>query len=103
MAVAKQMKQTNKSLIAWGEKVDISDKEEFRTYRFAEAEFIHEITIRKPLFLIVTNNGHRLSDEEGISHYVPYGWIELFWKNSKGRTAGFQCLDDEQKKIKKKK
>jgi hypothetical protein len=102
MAVAKQMKQTNKSLIPWAEKVDISGKEEYRTYKFAEGEFIHEIIIKKPVFLIVSNNGHRLLDEEGISHYVPYGWIELSWKNVEGRSEGFQCLEKKKKKVVKK-
>ena len=102
MAVAKQMKQTNKSLIAWAERVDIRGLEEFRTYRFAEGEFIHEVTIKKPVCLIVSNNGHRLLDEEGISHYVPYGWIELFWKNVESRTEGFQCLEGQNKKTRRK-
>ena len=42
-----------------------------------------EIIIEHPKFIIVSDNGHRVFDGE-ISHYIPYGWIHLWWKNPKG-------------------
>lgn len=53
------------------------DSEEFRTYVFKDGE----ITINSPLKLNVSNSGgHRVFDAQGISHYIPSGWIHLFWK-----------------------
>jgi len=71
------MKQTEKSLIIWGKKVDIS-KENYRVYVFPEGD---EIRINTPEYLIVSDNGHRIADSQGISHYIPYGWIHLYWEN----------------------
>ncbi len=81
------MKQTSKTLFPWAQKVDLSDKEERRTYRFSGGEFV---VIDSPQFLIVSDNGHRLLDGHGTSHYVPYGWIELTWTNKGERS--FYCL-----------
>jgi len=61
--------------------VDISS-EQFRTYRFANGE---EVTIKEPLQLSVSTSGHRLFDNDGVSHYVPKGWIHLKWKVKEGQ------------------
>jgi hypothetical protein len=84
------MKHTEKSLIDWNKKIDLSKKETSRTYRFPNNEFV---TITKPQFVIISDNGHRLLDGDGISHYVPYGWIELTWGNVDERS--FICLDSD--------
>jgi len=70
------MKQTKKSLMEWGKKVDIS-KEMYRTYVFDH----REVTISNPVYLIVSDNGHRIADVIGISHYIPHGWVHLYWEN----------------------
>jgi oxalate decarboxylase/phosphoglucose isomerase-like protein (cupin superfamily) len=80
------MKQTAKSLIPYYEKVDIKGTEHYRTYVFPGKE---EVTIQNPEFLIVSDNGHRVFAKDGISHYIPYGWIHLYWKNIGDRT--FKC------------
>jgi len=71
------MRETNKSLISWGKQIDIS-KEMFRVYVFPNKE---EVKIEKPLYLIVSDNGHRVVDQNYIAHYIPYGWIHLYWEN----------------------
>jgi len=91
------MKQTDKSLVPWDKKIDIRGKEEYRTYVFFEEGFKCEVTIEKPVFLIVTDNGHRIFDEERKSHYVPYGWKHIVWQNTEGRTDGFWSLEQENK------
>jgi len=64
--------------------VDISS-EEYRVYNFAaENGYISDVKITKPLRLNVSENGHRIFDAQGISHYVPKGWIHLFWKAKEG-------------------
>ena len=83
------MKQTSKSLIDWGRKIDLSGKEDSRTYRFPGGEYVK---IDLPQFLIVSDNGHRVLDGSGISHYIPYGWIELIWVSLGDRS--FLCLDE---------
>ena len=80
------MKQTENSLIEYYKKIDIKGKEVFRTYVFPGKE---EVTIESPEFLIVSDNGHRVFDANGISHYVPSGWIHLYWKNIGDRS--FLC------------
>ena len=85
------MEHTEKSLVPWNRKIDLTDKEESRTYRFPMGE---GVTITKPVFLIVSDNGHRLQDAKGVSHYVPYGWIHLSWKNIGDRS--FFCLETQE-------
>lgn len=60
---------------------DISS-EEFRTYDFTESG---SVTIKNPLYLNVSKNGHRLFDDDGVSHYIPYGWRHLYWKARPGK------------------
>ena len=60
---------------------DISS-EQFRTYEFSTGS---KVRIEKPKCLYVSaSGGHRLVDEEGISHYIPSGWIHLWWKVKDG-------------------
>lgn len=55
--------------------VNISS-EEFRVYNFGNTE----VKILDPLYLAVSKNGHRVLDGNGVSHYIPKGWIHLYWK-----------------------
>ena len=80
------MTETKNSLLDRAKKHDIRC-EEWREYRFPGDEIVR---IEKPQFLIVSDNGHRVGAGE-MSHYVPYGWIELKWKNVEGREANFIC------------
>lgn len=55
---------------------DISS-ERWREYRFLGNETIR---IERPLRLNVSESGgHRIFDAEGVSHYIPAGWIHLQW------------------------
>ena len=59
---------------------DISS-EEWREYIYKD----RTVKIEGPLALNVSKSGgHRLFDEDGISHYVPSGWIHLRWKARDG-------------------
>lgn len=42
------------------------------------------VTIEEPVTLIVSKHGHRIADAKGNGHYVPLGWIHLFWENKSG-------------------
>lgn len=60
---------------------DISS-EEYRVYNFGN----NEVQINKPLKLNVSRSGgHRLFDEQGTSHYIPAGWVHLYWKARPGQ------------------
>ncbi|WP_448664583.1 hypothetical protein ACG3SL_07870 [Sphingomonas sp. CJ20] len=60
---------------------DISS-EEWREYQFLGGE---KIRISAPLKLNVSESrGHRIFDANGISHYIPPGWIHLKWKVKNG-------------------
>jgi len=57
--------------------IDISS-EEWRAYEWAEEEII----INKPQWLAITDSGHRILDGDGISHYIPKGWLHLSWEGN---------------------
>ena len=59
---------------------DIST-ELWREYAFEKGQVVR---IEKPLKLYVSDNGHRLLDSGGVSHYVPFGWIHLRWQAKEG-------------------
>lgn len=60
---------------------DISNNET-RVYVFENKN----IEISKPLYLNVSKSGgHRIFDAQGISHYIPSGWVHLYWKAKKGK------------------
>ena len=59
---------------------DISS-EQWREYMFADGQVVR---IEMPLKLYVSDNGHRILDAEGVSHYVPLGWIHLKWRAKDG-------------------
>lgn len=55
---------------------DISS-EQWREYQFLDGQAIR---IDAPLKLNVSDSGgHRIFDAEGVSHYIPAGWIHLKW------------------------
>lgn len=60
--------------------VDISS-EAYRTYVFPDNQLVR---IEEPLQLSVSAGGHRLFDNNGVSHYIPKGWIQLSWKAKDG-------------------
>lgn len=54
----------------------------YRVYRFANGS---EVRINEPIKINVSKTGgHRILDNEGVSHYVPFGWIHLSWKAKQG-------------------
>jgi hypothetical protein len=66
-------KKSKKNDLIWS---DISS-EEWRSYRFPGDEIVEIIDPDK---LCVSENGHRIVDCSGRSHYVPKGWIHLIFK-----------------------
>lgn len=55
---------------------DISG-EVYRTYVFPSLE----VTIHSPTHLNVSESGgHRILDSNGTSHYIPNGWVHLYWE-----------------------
>lgn len=60
---------------------DISS-ERYREYRFRGGDVVR---IEAPLKLNVSESGgHRIFDAEGVSHYIPAGWIHLIWVAKEG-------------------
>ena len=43
------------------------------------------VTIKNPLMLHVSENGHRIWDAQNKSHYIPMGWIHLEWCPLEGK------------------
>lgn len=60
---------------------DISS-EMYREYEFGGGDLVR---INVPLYLHVSNNGHRVFDATGVSHYIPPGWIHLRWVAKDGQ------------------
>jgi len=54
--------------------IDISSEKE-RNYFFGE----YGVVIYRPLLLNIGGSGHRIWDDQGVSHFIPNGWIHLFW------------------------
>jgi hypothetical protein len=60
---------------------DIST-ELYREYDFGN----YKVRINEPIFLNVSKSGgHRIFDGSGKSHYIPTGWIHLYWEVSEGK------------------
>jgi hypothetical protein len=59
---------------------DISS-EKYREYVFP----VGVVRIENPLQLNVSKNGHRVFDAQGVSHYIPQGWIHLKWEVKEGK------------------
>ena len=58
--------------------------ETYRTYVYVKDGIQVPIRIEQPLKLSVSSNGHRLFDGSGKSHYMPKGWIHLYWEAKEG-------------------
>lgn len=67
------MKLINKSDYKF---IDISS-EEWRRYIFDNNKVV---VIAEPIYLSVSDSGHRILEKGGISHFIPKGWIQLSWK-----------------------
>jgi hypothetical protein len=51
---------------------------QYRVYEFPGG---HKVRLEKPLKLFVSESGgHRVFTADGISHYIPTGWIHLYWE-----------------------
>jgi len=69
------MKQTGRSMFPWNKPItDLN--ETHRTYVWPGGD---TLTIYGPRLLVVTDNGHRLIDEEDVVYYVAYGWLYIKW------------------------
>ena len=59
-------------------KFDDISSEKYREYVFSDTT----IRIDNPVALNVnySNQGHRVFDGQGVSHYIPGGWKEIKWE-----------------------
>jgi hypothetical protein len=56
--------------------------EEYREYLFPSGV---SVRVQAPLRLNVSaSGGHRIFDADGVSHYIPAGWVHLQWKSKAG-------------------
>ena len=56
------------------------NSELYREYVFPNGR----VRIDNPIWLNVSDNGHRVYAEDGISYYIPKGWILLKWEAKEG-------------------
>ncbi len=62
--------------------------EQWREYRYPGGE---KVRIEKPVKLNVSaSGGHRIEDAAGMGHYVPSGWLHLYWQPQEGQPV-FVC------------
>ena len=78
------MKLENKTVEMAGLEFSDISSEEYREYVFKGDSGTHHVRIEKPMLLNVSKNGHRILDNNDVSHYIPQGWIHLFWKAANG-------------------
>jgi len=58
---------------------DIS--EEYRVYVFVRNGKEFKVTLNDTRKLFVSKSGgHRIFTKDGKAHYIPAGWIHLYWK-----------------------
>jgi len=60
--------------------------EMWRDYDFlTEHGKVVTLRINNPMVLHVSSSGgHRVIDDQGVAHYIPYKWIALRWNNKPG-------------------
>lgn len=79
MATAAQQDFKNESDLDF---TDISS-EAWREYQFESGAVVR---IDNPKMLNVSESGgHRIFDGQGLSHYIPKGWIHLVWEPNPGQ------------------
>ena len=67
------MKEVNKDL-DWHN----IDHEVYRIYEFPNGV---RVKINNPILLNVSKSGgHRILDSKDMAHYIPAGWIHLYWE-----------------------
>lgn len=59
--------------------IDLNER--WRTYYYADGTEQTIIAVQK---LAVSKSGHRLFTADGLSHFVPFGWIRVSWKVVEG-------------------
>lgn len=61
------------------------ESELYRVYVFPDGS---EVKIENPVGINVSKSGgHRVLGDNGLSHYIPSGWIHLYWKPKTGQPA----------------
>jgi len=59
------------------------EHEEYRTYTFWKDGKFVRVKIVNPVKLNVSKSGgHRILDCKNVAHYIPSGWIHLFWETN---------------------
>ena len=61
---------------------DISSEAE-RTYNFGSKGFVR--IVNPSMLSVSSSGGHRLLAQDGKSHYIPAGWIQLTWTAREGQ------------------
>jgi len=57
------------------------DHEVYRKYTFWMDAGIINVRIDNPILLNVSKSGgHRILDAKDVAHYIPSGWIHLYWE-----------------------
>lgn len=69
------------------------ENEAWRSYKFVRDGQVVETTIIQPVKLNVKRSAggdsHRIIDAQGVSHYIPAGWVHLSWKGKSGEAYSF--------------
>ena len=61
------------------------DHEKYRVYVFQNGDSITNVKIKEPKQLNISKSGgHRILDSKDVAHYIPYGWIHLYWETIDG-------------------
>jgi hypothetical protein len=54
------------------------EHEQYRTYVFSNGL---NIVIKSPRLLNISSTGsHRVLDADNVAHYIPKGWVHLYWE-----------------------
>lgn len=60
------------------------EDEEYREYEWANGA---KVRVSGKGLNVSASGGHRIEGVDGVSHYIPSGWIHLKWQSKPGKPA----------------
>lgn len=75
------------SVLFESKKFEVKIEEGFKFIHEVERTYIFPtktVNIKGPTKIKVSGNGHRIVTADGTSHYIPSGWVHLYWTPKEG-------------------
>ena len=70
-----------------------------RIYSFCVDGELFPVVIQGVRWVHVSNTGHSLLTQDGVSHYVPFGWLHLGWEGEEGAPHFYNVRSPQSKDV----